>query len=180
VKRKLISSAEATPATHPLSKPCSDCPWARKALNGWLGGNTAEEWIEMAHGETHIECHVHPNVQCAGAAIYRANVGKLPRSKALLVLPSDKTLVFAGPQEFLEHHSKLPEKAPLREAPAAMKPCPCPSCTSTAVDAIKARIDEACDKLPRNEYREVLREIDDYVEVCLDAVNEDDRRERQG
>lgn len=51
--RRCVTSDEATPAQAPLAKPCADCPFARAALNGWLGGNTIQEWIAMAHGETH-------------------------------------------------------------------------------------------------------------------------------
>jgi hypothetical protein len=109
VKRKLISSNEATPAPRQLTKPCSDCPWARDALNGWLGGNTAHEWIIMAHDETLIDCHVHPNVQCAGAAIYRANVRKRTREPETLKLPRDEKICFATPLEFLAHHTNTPE-----------------------------------------------------------------------
>jgi hypothetical protein len=105
MRRKFITSDRATDAPSQIKKPCSDCPWAREAVNGWLGGNTAEEWIEFAHGETRIPCHVHPNVQCAGAAIYRSNVCKDPRDKTLLVLPRDTKLVFRSAQEFLAHHA---------------------------------------------------------------------------
>jgi hypothetical protein len=106
--RKLITSDDATPASAPLVKPCSDCPWSRDALNGWLGGNTIEEWIGMAHGEAYIECHVHPNVQCAGAGIYRGNVAKRPLNRHLLVLPANRAIVFSSPKEFREHHERRP------------------------------------------------------------------------
>ena len=113
---KLISSDEATPAGKQIRKPCTDCPFARDAVKGWLGGNTVEEWIEMVHGETFIPCHVHPDVQCAGAAIYRNNVCKDPRDKTLLVLPRDKKRVFARPTEFLEHHVATAKARLLRTA----------------------------------------------------------------
>ena len=112
---KLISSDEATPAGKQITKPCSDCPWSRTALNGWLGGNTAEEWIQMVHGETIIECHVHPDVQCAGAAIYRANVCKRLRDRKALTLPADRESVFARPTEFVDHHEKSPAKVRVAE-----------------------------------------------------------------
>jgi hypothetical protein len=102
--KKCISSDEAVPAKSQHTRPCSDCPWARTALHGWLGGNTSEEWIMFAHGEVHVECHALTGVQCAGIAIYRRNVGKLPRDMALLRLPADRETVFASPQEFREHH----------------------------------------------------------------------------
>lgn len=103
-KRQLITSEQTTPCDIQITKPCTDCPWARTALAGWLGPMTKEEWIETAHGEAEIGCHVHIGPQCAGAAIYRANVGKLPRDRHLLRLPRDKVRVFATPQEFLAHH----------------------------------------------------------------------------
>ena len=74
MKRRLISSDEATPAGKQPIRPCSDCPWARASLPGWLGGLSTREWLELAHGEVRIECHVHPDAECAGAAVYRANV----------------------------------------------------------------------------------------------------------
>lgn len=75
-----------------------------------LGGNTVEEWLQFAHTETLIECHVHPNVQCAGAAIYRANVLKKMRHSELLVLPKNHDVVFSTPDEFKAHHEATPER----------------------------------------------------------------------
>lgn len=92
------------------SKPCSDCPWARKALEGWLGGTSIDEWLAEAHGEARIDCHVLLGPQCAGAAIYRANVLKRPRNPDILRLPADTALVFAGPHEFRAHHAKGPKQ----------------------------------------------------------------------
>lgn len=102
--RRLVADNGRVKTHSQHKKPCADCPWARKALPGWLGGNTAEEWIAMAHGESYIDCHCTTNQQCAGAAIYRANVLKRVRHPEALVLPKDKTLVFSWPNEFLAHH----------------------------------------------------------------------------
>lgn len=66
---------------------------------------TADEWLQAAHNETLIKCHCFKNQQCAGAAIYRRNVAKLPRPPAL-ILPADRELVFASRQEFKTHHVK--------------------------------------------------------------------------
>lgn len=87
------------------TKPCSDCPWRRAALPGWLGSLTAEEWLSAVHGEAQIDCHVQFDRQCAGAAIYRANVSKVPRDRTLLVLSPDRS-VFGSRTEFLKYHSK--------------------------------------------------------------------------
>lgn len=119
-KLKLITSEDAKPATSQHTKPCSDCPFARDALPGWLGTSTAEEWRQMAHGETWIECHVHTGVQCAGASIYRANVAKTPRDKTIMRLPADPKSCFVTPMEFLEHHRRI-EDVFNREKQGAME-----------------------------------------------------------
>ncbi len=106
-KRKLITSEEAVESSRQHTQPCSDCPFARTALNGWLGGTSIEEWLARAHSNTMINCHVVCNQQCAGVAIYRRNVLRLP-APPLLVLSADKVKVFATPLEFIEHHRASP------------------------------------------------------------------------
>lgn len=106
MKRQLIASDEATERPCQHEKPCSDCPWSREALNGWLGGRPSEDWLRDAHGDGQVPCHVIANQQCAGLAIYRANVGKLPRDPDSLRLPSDREAVFANPGEFSAHHKR--------------------------------------------------------------------------
>lgn len=103
-RRQLISSDDAVPVSGNLKKPCTDCPWARTALPGWTGSLTPEEWVAAAHGEARIECHVFEGSQCAGAAIYRANVVKTCRDPTVPRLPADRVAVFALPKEFIEHH----------------------------------------------------------------------------
>ena len=110
-KRQLISSEEAEVAVAQHRRPCSDCPWARTALNGWLGSSTPEEWLRYAHGEGTSECHTLLGAQCAGFAIYRANVCKVPIDRNALVLPPDRERVFATPMEFLEHHKNFKKKS---------------------------------------------------------------------
>lgn len=105
--RQLISSDEAVQGKVQHSKACSDCPWARTALNGWLGGASIDEWLKRAHTDTYVPCHVIDNQQCAGLAIYRRNACKHV-DPPLLRLERDTETVFAGPMEFREHHSKFP------------------------------------------------------------------------
>ncbi len=107
--KQCVSSDEATKASKQHVKPCSDCPWRRTSLNGWLGGSTIGDWIQVAHSDRRIACHVIENQQCAGAAIYRANVGKLPRGRTIIVLKKDMNAVFATPAEFAEHHNNPPD-----------------------------------------------------------------------
>jgi len=107
MKRQLVASEEAVPAKSQHAAPCSDCPWSRDSLPGWLGGASIEQWIDIAHGDEPIDCHVLAGAECAGAAIYRANVCKNARRR-LLVLPPDRRIVFATPSEFREHHARGP------------------------------------------------------------------------
>jgi ribosomal protein S27E len=105
-----MASDEALPANGQHKKPCDDCPFARTAINGWLGELTVREWVLIAHSDARIECHTLEGAQCAGAAIYRGNVGKLPRDKSVLVLPKDTQRVFSGPGDFEHHHNRSPVK----------------------------------------------------------------------
>lgn len=108
-RRQLITSDEATIATKQHKKPCSDCPLARTSLQGWLGGTgTPDDWTKALHSESPMRCHTLEGAQCAGAAIYRANVLKRPRPPNL-VLEADKKLVFANPTEFINHHGSKPK-----------------------------------------------------------------------
>lgn len=101
---RLVSADQAVRAKRQHKTPCSDCPWARESLPGWLGGATADDWVQRAHGEDLVECHTLLGAQCAGLAIYRKNVCKTPRFPDTLVLPADRETVFATPAEFKAHH----------------------------------------------------------------------------
>jgi hypothetical protein len=110
VKRqlKLITSDQSTPAKSQLTKPCSDCPFSRESFRGWLGPATAEQWIAGAHGEGQVPCHVHPNVQCAGMAIFRANVCKVPRDEETLHVGSVELARKTTDREFSEAAFDIP------------------------------------------------------------------------
>lgn len=96
-------------------RPCNDCPWRRVSCAGWLGPFDAEEWIALAHSDEPIACHetiVEDDVwdgakQCMGAAIYRANIAKLPRNREVIVGKADREHVFSGPREFIDHHQRV-------------------------------------------------------------------------
>ena len=102
-RRQLISSDEAVEGKVQHTKPCSDCPWARTALKGWLGSLTPDEWVKVAHSDATVECHTIRNMQCAGIAIYRRNVCKMAYPPNLK-LEADRDSVFARPDEFKSHH----------------------------------------------------------------------------
>lgn len=108
---RLVSIEEAVPAKGQHKTPCSDCPWARTALNGWLGGASIDDWVTTAHRDHYVGCHTLNGAQCAGIAIYRSNVCKsvLP---PLLKLPKDDVKVFGSPMQFRAHHEASPLKKP--------------------------------------------------------------------
>ena len=108
-RKLLVSVEEAQVATKQHTKPCGDCPWRRDSLNGWLGGLKPQEWIGIAHSDEVVDCHTLKGAQCAGAAIYRRNTCKMAYPPNLL-LPADREKIFSNRNEFLEHHSKAPEK----------------------------------------------------------------------
>jgi hypothetical protein len=95
VTRRAIISDEAPVSNVQHTHPCTDCPFARTALPGWLGAATREEWVQTLHSDSRIDCHAINGPQCAGAAIYRANVCKMPRDKTLLRLEANRTLVWS-------------------------------------------------------------------------------------
>lgn len=110
-KRQLLTYDPSRKAGRQIDKPCSDCPFSRTSLAGWLGSDSPEQWMGHVHGEARVECHVYGDAQCAGAAIYRANVAKKPRDRGALTLPANRAIVFASPAEFLAHHGKRGRKA---------------------------------------------------------------------
>jgi len=104
MSRKLISSDEGVESETQHTKACSDCPWRRDSLPGWLGGLSVEEWLHRAHTDTYVPCHVVTNQQCAGLAIYRRNTCKSVRPP-LLTLPADRELCLSNRLEFEAHHA---------------------------------------------------------------------------
>lgn len=106
----------------PTGHPCRECPWRRVSAPGWLGPHSAEHWVEMAHGDGQIACHMtippdsdddNPDIAsmttCSGSAIFRRNVCKSPRTLRGLPeyqLPDDREAVFGWNNEFLAHHTR--------------------------------------------------------------------------
>ena len=99
--------------------PCSTCPFLRSSVPGELGGSPVQTFIGQCYGSFWIPCHEvidydDPNwktnyntPQCAGAAIYRANVYRdsIRRPGQLLSLPEDFDKVFGSPAQLLAHHT---------------------------------------------------------------------------
>jgi hypothetical protein len=100
--------------------PCSECPFRRTTEPGHLGGSSPLTYVGQAYGPFFLPCHsTHDykslearlnteNLQCAGAAIHRANIGRSElMPDPLLKLPADTETVFATQAEFLAHHGVI-------------------------------------------------------------------------
>lgn len=103
-------------------KPCDQCPFRRKAINGFLGDSTPEEFIGTTMADYPMPCHLSIDYSspvwkeswevgeegrlCAGALIFYANISKMSRDPARPRLKPDRDNVFASPSEFLAHHTK--------------------------------------------------------------------------
>lgn len=94
-------------------RPCNECPWRRDSRPGHLGPYSAQEWANAAHGESPIACHEtikHEDQdwselrQCAGMAIFRANIFKSPRHPKVARAKRDEETVFSWDDEFIAHH----------------------------------------------------------------------------
>jgi len=83
------------------------------------GGSSPTVYVGQAVGPFLLSCHMDPDYekdrrsaklrQCAGAAIFRSNIGvdKL-MPEFLHYLPSDEEKVFSNPAELIAHHFKVP------------------------------------------------------------------------
>ena len=107
----------STPVTKQHRTPCKECPWRKASAPGWLGGALGpDEWREVAHSDTVVPCHMAPldvngTAQCAGLAVYRANVCKSPRDPTILRLPRDNgAKVFETPTQFMDHHKPMHDR----------------------------------------------------------------------
>jgi hypothetical protein len=111
-------------------KACSDCPFRRDSILGWLGDDVAENFVRGAladYADYPLPCHVDidykdPNwleaqypesALCAGALIFCRNNAKRPRdserSAWVSAIEPDPS-VFQYPWEFYEHHgAEFPE-----------------------------------------------------------------------
>lgn len=99
---KMIAGSDRT-SSKQHQTPCSDCPFRRDSVMGWLGGYEAQEFVRLGHNDQLYNCHTIINQQCAGLAVFRANVIKRC-DPPLLRLPADRIKVFGWDDEFLAHH----------------------------------------------------------------------------
>lgn len=98
-------------------KPCSECPWRRKHVPGWLGGYPAETFTnQVQFNGPPVPCHKtledgsKGEAMCAGALIMMKNSCKSAQhpdyGDALEHIERDTISVFSFPHEFLQHHAQ--------------------------------------------------------------------------
>lgn len=103
--------------------PCKKCPWRRDSLPGWLGSDTPEGFLQTTIAGAHMPCHCAVDYEqrhwedqianaphCAGSLVFLTNICKLPHDDRIVEfrrqVEADRTLVFATPQQFLDHHNR--------------------------------------------------------------------------
>jgi hypothetical protein len=97
-------------------KPCDECPWRRAHPAGWLGGYTAEQFVEQINFDgPPLPCHktIFDNqpakAMCAGALIFMKNNCKSAQhpeyGDAKDHVERDTETVFQWSKEFLDHHN---------------------------------------------------------------------------
>jgi hypothetical protein len=106
-------------STTKLQKPCKDCPYSKTVIPGALGGSDPEVYIGQGHGPFWLPCHktcdfTDPNwkkdtsvQQCAGAAIYRANIDRAFLMPISLQKLEQSDLAFGSPEELYAHHKQI-------------------------------------------------------------------------
>lgn len=105
------------PAPDVTKKPCNECPWRRDAEPGFFGDQIPEDFAAPALSGDMIICHKTVKIegrdysqpglrQCAGAAAFRANVGRPPRDPRVTMGELDPDGIFATTGEFLDHHAR--------------------------------------------------------------------------
>lgn len=105
------------------NRPCSQCPWRRQSLAGWLGVSEPGEFLAQSDSGLRMPCHTTVDYeaanweaaaktapQCAGHAIFLSNRCK-SAAPGVLKLPADHETVFSWPHEFVAHHAGLPVDA---------------------------------------------------------------------
>ena len=104
----------------PTKQPCSDCPFRRAAMPGWLGAGSPESFIDCMNRDEPLPCHQtidyddpdwlekwsaqESGSMCACALIFMANKMQRPRTRGFPTLPPDKTAVFSNTVEFVRYH----------------------------------------------------------------------------
>lgn len=104
------------------NKACKSCPFSRNCESGALGGSSVATYLGQILGNFYLPCHAAANylgndtpissqhVQCAGAALFRQNIGTYVPDPLLKIEGGEDDNVFKTLEEFIAHHE--PEFTP--------------------------------------------------------------------
>ena len=101
-----------------LKKPCDECPFRKKSLKGWLGGETPQSTLDFVNGEADFACHKTRHKEesamsrCKGFLMFTRKMCKIPKYNKDLQTAVMK-IDFKSPQldeiltriEFIPHHT---------------------------------------------------------------------------
>jgi len=85
-------------------KPCSDCPFRKDTLKGWLGEGRVTDIL----GRPSFVCHKKTHLQCAGHMLLKGSDNEFVRFASRMRLETGlhgAELVFDSEQECIEHHA---------------------------------------------------------------------------
>ena len=101
-----------------LTKPCNECPFRKKSLPGWLGGETTESTLDFVRHEADFACHKtrhKPETEmsrCRGFLMFTKKICTIPKYNAELAAAvkkidhkSKQMDEILGITEFVPHHT---------------------------------------------------------------------------
>ena len=96
--------------------PCTECPFLKTSIPGYLGGFSVSETLDVAKSESKFLCHLTRELdspqECAGRMLFVSKIGKMFRRAGLEKVRTelknntsqetkDKVLSYS---EFVKHH----------------------------------------------------------------------------
>ncbi|GAA5141227.1 DUF6283 family protein [Thalassotalea piscium] len=87
-----------------IKRPCSDCPFRKDSLKGWLGEQRMTEILDHRA----FVCHKKTDKQCAGHMLINGHNNdfvRLANNLGIELELSGKELVFETKKECISHHS---------------------------------------------------------------------------
>lgn len=94
-----------------IKKPCSECPFRKDTLKGWLGESRMVEIL----GQDSFVCHKRKDLQCAGHMLIKGPDNAFVRLAQRLSIPlplTGREEVFHSHEACVEHHKRdVPAKS---------------------------------------------------------------------
>src|SRR6185369_17781581 len=84
-QRKGFDLAKEEAMKDNLKKPCDECPFRKKSLKGWLGGETPQSTLDFVNGEADFACHKTRHKEesamsrCKGFLMFTRKMCKIPK-----------------------------------------------------------------------------------------------------